>query len=524
MTVVMHIGLGLVPVALGWLLLRRLARAEGRRMVAVLLDAAPAILGWAAFLGLSARPLFAGLLVFALAAGLAFADKVKRAVLREPVVFADMSELPQLFTHPELYLPFAGEILVIGGAIAILAALAAVFYLEPPLWFGRIEPAAATVLALGGLWLGVARQPLLGRVAAWLRGLGPSGDPAEDGRKIGPLASLFVHGIIARAERRARQAQVRPPLTSATAAPPGRPMPCLLIVQCESFFDARLMHPGIAPHLLEGFDRACREGAASGRLEVPGWGANTLRTEFSVLTGLGDEALGFDRFNPYHAFARVPVASLAWRLRAQGYRTICLHPFDRRFFRRDLVMPNLGFDEFIGIEGFGRKARGGGYVSDGELGDVMLDLVANREPGLMIFAMTMENHGPWRAKGPPLGDELAPGIAADAHYTALRRYLAGLRKADAMLAGLTASLGARGEPAVLAFYGDHLPSLPAYFDEFAFADGRTDYLLWRSSGGAGARRDLRAHELPALILDALREETMAAAPRAIDREPSAPAA
>ena len=82
-----------------------------------------------------------------------------------------------------------------------------------------------------------------------------------------------------------------------------------------------------------------------------------MRAEFAALTGIPEEQLGYDRFNPYHAFGRAPLASLAWRLRDEGYRTICLHPFDKRFFRRDLAMPALGFDEFLGRETLGGSRR-----------------------------------------------------------------------------------------------------------------------------------------------------------------------
>ena len=111
--------------------------------------------------------------------------------------------------------------------------------------------------------------------------------------------------------------------------------------------------------------RAARNGL-SGRLHVPGWGANTMRTEFAVLTGIPESALGYDRFNPYYGLARVPIELQVWRLRRAGYRTICLHPFDRRFFRRDLAMPALGFERFLGRETLG-GARRPPYQSDPEL-------------------------------------------------------------------------------------------------------------------------------------------------------------
>ena len=92
----------------------------------MLLDAAPFALGAALLAVATGRPLFAGVVVAALGAGFCLADHTMRETLREPVVFSESVELPQLFTHPHLYLPFAGPGLVMGGALAALAAAAGV--------------------------------------------------------------------------------------------------------------------------------------------------------------------------------------------------------------------------------------------------------------------------------------------------------------------------------------------------------------------------------------------------------------
>ena len=38
--------------------------------------------------------------------------------------------------------------------------------------------------------------------------------------------------------------------------------------------------------MLAGFAACCASSARFGRLAVPGWGANTMRAEFAVLTGI----------------------------------------------------------------------------------------------------------------------------------------------------------------------------------------------------------------------------------------------
>ena len=510
-------GTGLV--ALGWLLPRRVARARLRAVPALALDLAPFALGAGLLLLATARPLFAGLLAAALGSGLALADQVMRDTLREPVVFSEMSELPQVFTHPHLYLPFAGPGLVIGGAAGAVALGLALLLLEPSVWTpepGIALLVAALVLAAG--WL-VSREPLLGALAALLRGLAPSGEPFADAARLGPLGMLLTHTIVARSERARRRAALRAP--AIVNRDSDRDVPVVL-VQCESFFDARRISPSLPRDLFPGFDACMATAAMSGRLEVPGWGANTMRTEFAVLTGIPEEELGYDRFNPYYALVRGAVASQVWRLRQTGYRTICLHPFDRRFFRRDLAIPALGFEQFLGRETLGGSRRPP-YYPDPDFARDILRILDAHGPRTFIFAITMANHGPWPETGPPIDPAIAglfdPAAVPQGH--ALLRYLDGLRRSDEMLQILMKGLEQRRSPAVLGFYGDHLPSLPQAYAHFGFDEPHSDYLIWPGEKGVAPRRcDLPAHRLGAVIVDALLGRQMTAGPAQAAAEPA----
>ena len=99
-----------------WLGPRRIARSGIAPLAVMLLDLAPFALGAALLAVATGRPLFAGVVAAALGAGFCLADHTMRETLREPVVFSELVELPQVVTHPHLYLPFAGPGLVIGGA------------------------------------------------------------------------------------------------------------------------------------------------------------------------------------------------------------------------------------------------------------------------------------------------------------------------------------------------------------------------------------------------------------------------
>jgi len=489
----LHLIAGIAFVVVAWLIPRSVAGTPFRLGPALVLDAAPMAVGAALLILLSSRPVFAGVVMFALGIGFTVADLTMRRTLREPVVFSAVGELPQVFTHPHLYLPFAGPGLVLGGAAGAVAVAAALLLWEPPVATPRPLAAVLAAAAIVAAFRLASRQPWLGRVAALFRRLGPEGEPFADAARLGPMAMQLVHCALARDERSRRRAELaaraapRPARKGGNGTMPGP----VVLVQCESFFDARRLSPELPRDLLPGFD-ACCDGGTYGRLAVPGWGANTMRTEFAVLTGIPENALGYDRFNPYYALARQPLASQVWRLREAGYRTICLHPFDRRFFRRDLVMPVLGFDEFLGRDTLG-GSRTPPYFSDPDLAAAVLRRLDGEGPRVFVFVITMGNHGPWLAPGGDAGGMPQGGELA--------RYLDGLRRSDEMLRRLRDGLAALSPGAVLGLYGDHLPSLPHAFNYFGFDESDSDYVIWSPTQPGAGRRDLPAHRLGAEIVD-----------------------
>jgi len=442
-----------------WWLLRRGAGA--RLSTWALLDAAPVAAGVLVLLGLTARPVLAGGLVGAACLLLAVADWAKRRTLGEPLVFADGGLLGQVARHPRFYLPFvpawvlAAEVVL--GAAALVAALA----LEPPLPLG-MAGRAALLLAGAALLAAPLHPPVPAALAR---------DPARDAARFGPLATFALHARVAARERGARRA-AHPPAPA--LARPDAARPHLLLLQLESFCDPRRF--GLA-QALPAWDALGAAAIARGRLAVPGFGANTMRTEFVVLTGLPDAALGLDRLNPYFRFARRPVGSLAWALRGAGWSTACLHPFDARFFGRDRVLPALGFERFLAAPDFADAPRQGGLVTDAALGERLAAELAAAKGPAFLYAITVAAHGPW--PGPDPAAAWAARMAAT----------------DAMLGRLAEAARGGTRPVVIAAFGDHRPALPAMR-----GGTDTDHLIWRSDRpGEGLRRDLDASAFHAAV-------------------------
>src|SRR5438876_5043620 len=188
----LHLAAGAALAIAGWLIPRHIARSRRAAFAALLLDAAPLAFGAGLLALATGRPLFAGVIVLALGAGFALADHTMRQTLREPVVFSESVELPQVFSHPHLYLPFAGPGLVVGGATAAMSLALVLLVMEPPLWGPQPATAFAALLLIAAVgWL-LAREPLLGIVANRLHRLTPSGEPFADAQTLGPFAMLLV--------------------------------------------------------------------------------------------------------------------------------------------------------------------------------------------------------------------------------------------------------------------------------------------------------------------------------------------
>lgn len=454
----------LLGCAAAFILARLAERVAGTRVVsgAVRADLARTALHLGLYcLTLAAcfRPLCALLFFLAVLSGFLIADRAKQRVVKEAIVFSDLALLGQIVRHPGLYFThLRGRVLPWLGLAPGLAAVALLVVLEPPVP-PRLALAAAVagaLLVLAARWLAgpLTRSPLLRQ------------EPDFGSRTFGLPATLLLQWLGWLRQERDGGGAFLPD-------EPDRPVgDCdIVVLQLESFAD--VPGRGYPAEPLRNWRRLCGEAVAHGRLAVEVTGANTVRTEFSVLTGLGAAALRFDWFNPYLRAGAYAARAWPLRLARLGLRTILVHPNDARFYGRHRVAPAFGFADFRAIEHFRNAERVGPYVSDRALVDgVMHCLEAGNGPAF-VFAISMENHGPWNP--PRLGDVAAPVDA----------YMTHLRNSDTAVALLADRLRQRRRRALLVVYGDHLPALDAVGDRLGGAE--TDYLILDTAAGAGPR-------------------------------------
>jgi phosphoglycerol transferase MdoB-like AlkP superfamily enzyme len=282
--------------------------------------------------------------------------------------------------------------------------------------------------------------------------------------------------------------------------------PDVIVIQSESYFDARRVSAAINSSAYVQFDRACRESVVWGQLTVPAWGANTMRSEFSFLTGLASRKLGGARFYPY-VFLRRACASLPGWLQHHGYRTLAMHPYYANFFGRDRIFPLLHFDNFLDITHFEKAPRAGPYTADAAVADAILAELENGpvQTPRFIFAITMESHGPLQLETVQPGEwKSYHTLGEDKKWAELTTYLRHVTNADAALGHLLERLQARSRPTVVCFYGDHVPSLWNQFHALGKVPKHSAYFIWRNFGSRPAtRQNVGIEALGSMVLAAM---------------------
>ena len=428
------------------------------------------------FLLLFQRPWVAFLLSSALMLLLFVVNEAKKRALRgEPLLFSDVSLLRQVILYPHLYLPFLPTKAILLGAALFVPLFFLVFF-KSALFFSL--PSLLLMLPLLCL-AGMSLFPTGASFAyAFFQKQGLHLDIGDSAR-FGPLGAALLHSLAHFFWRKCTKKGIPKEMPSFVPYPyigNTAHLPNLIVIQEESFCDPRLFSPLIPRDILINFDHMAHTGARS-ELLVNAYGAYTMRTEYEILSGISQEHLGIDAFHPYFRASCVPSWSYAAFLREKGYRTVCLHPYAKSFFYRDLALPNMGFSSFLALEDLRHLSCFGPYVSDPALAEEALRFMEKAEQPVFAFLITMENHGPW-GEGRLEDESLL--YTEELSNKRLCRYLTHLKNADAMLGFLSRSLTACERPSLLVVYGDHLPNLPhVLIPDSAYA---TPCLWWKSRG------------------------------------------
>lgn len=239
----------------------------------------------------------------------------------------------------------------------------------------------------------------------------------------------------------------------------------LIVIMNESFSDPRnIAEPNTQEELLP-FISSMSENTEKGVLCVPVYGGNTADTEYEFLTGNTKQFLPVGSV-AYQVYCHDPEYGIAETLKNQGYRTVALHPYGGTNWNRNVVYPEMGFDEFYSLENWGEEIEYLRWCPNDETAYRKIEHIYEEKEEnekLFTFLVTMQNHGGYTENLD--GYESTVSLDYDEDYSDAEVYLSLINESDQAFENLIHYFDEIDEPTMIVMFGDHLPALSKFYQE-----------------------------------------------------------
>lgn len=283
-------------------------------------------------------------------------------------------------------------------------------------------------------------------------------------------------------------------------------MPNIIVVQLESYFDPTEVEwlqfsEDPIPNL-----RKMYEQYSSGYFKAPSVGAGTANTEFEVLTGMSMRFFGPGEY-PYKTYGKTkPVESAASALTALGYGAEALHNNGGNFYSRAQVFNNMGFDHYTSKEFMNiLQTTPNGWATDDVLLSYIDESMNTTEGQDFVFTVSVQGHGEYPTeKVLEDPDIVVTGPEDEGERNAWEYYVNMVHEMDKFAGNLVKQIEERGEPTVLVFYGDHLPTMGLEAKDLKSRYlYNTNYVIWDNIGLKKEDKNLAAYQIIAEVFERL---------------------
>ena len=279
--------------------------------------------------------------------------------------------------------------------------------------------------------------------------------------------------------------------------------PNVIVVQLESFFDTyEFLDLQTSQDPLPYLRKLASE-YSSGYCQVPSIGAGTANTEFEVITGMSLRYFGPGEY-PYKTYLKKNTAESAATAFAEfGYGTHAIHNHSGNFYSRAKVFDNIGFDTFVCKEFMNFDTTPNGWAKDDVLIEHIEDCLNKTEQQDFIFTITVQGHGSYPTKKLIENPKIyAGGLYDEGKNNQWEYYVNQVYEMDIFVKDLVTMMEDRGEPAVIVFYGDHLPTMG--LEEKDMKSGSlfdTNYVIWDNIGLEKIDGTIPTYQLMSVVMD-----------------------
>lgn len=281
--------------------------------------------------------------------------------------------------------------------------------------------------------------------------------------------------------------------------------PNIILVQLESFINPNwITNITLNKNPVSNFESLSEE-FSSGLLAVPALGGGTANTEFEVITGMSTDFFGTGEFPFNTIVSKKAIPSLAYTLKDLGYSANALHNHEGKFYSRDVVYKNLGFDSFTPIECMDVPERTPvGWAKDNVLIDEICNIITSTDNPDLIFGVSVQGHGNYPNDELEDKEIYITNDYSKSNKNSLEYYINQVYEMDQFVGDLIEAVNKLDEPTVIAFYGDHFPAVGIENGEVSINTLKsTPYLIWDNMNLPKTDKDIEAYNLTSLILDKL---------------------
>ena len=237
--------------------------------------------------------------------------------------------------------------------------------------------------------------------------------------------------------------------------------PTIIVVMSESYADLSVVGNFSTNIDLTPFYDSLEENTIKGHALSSVFGAKTPNSEWEFLTGNSMAFLPSGSV-VYQQYITDTPTSLVSNLKNIGYTCVAMHPYYDTGWSRNIVYPNMGFDETHFIDDFDQTKILRDYITDQELYEKIVDRYESNKSNedLFIMSISMQNHGGYTEKYDNF-DEKARMLGIN--YPDVNQYLSLIHESDSALEYLISYFEKVDDPVEIVFFGDHQPSLSSSF-------------------------------------------------------------
>lgn len=427
-----------------------------------------------------------------------------------PFNFSDLTCIPDLMTMTgtSYITPTLVITVLVASTLFILACI--IFYIQGPLYNGKIKKMKSSVFILSLLFIGM---PITTQLAQDHKIVETYFANIAQGYENSGFVYSFSSGVLDRGMGKPEeysQETIQAILDKVAnhkddTVISKETAPNIICVLLESFVDPdefKFMSYSKEP---APFFNYLQENFSSGHLTVPVVGAGTANVEFELLTGMKLHFFGTGEYPYKTVLMDTDCESVASVLKNLGYGTHAVHNNGGNFYNRVTAFSMMGFDSFTSKELMDiTKITPNGWAEDDILvEETIKTLLSTPNQPDFTYTITVGLHGTYPTE-PVLEDPFCEiyGLENEELKNQWTYYMHQLNKTDRFMEALVHELEKLGEDTIVVFWGDHLPSMGLTDDDIASGDIYTSsYVTWNNFGLEKEDCDLYAYQLMADILD-----------------------